>query len=129
MSAQQSTSDLLASYHAEFINPGWKVLDMTSGLGIDARHICNIAKHVTVCDIDSQIADCAKFNFQQVGIKNIKDLKSKDAYFLMRYIAFVESQLVAKNIEQYQSLLYVAKLVTSKMIEESMSYHAWRNKH
>ena len=82
LSAQQSTSDLLASYHAEFINPGWKVLDMTSGLGIDARHICNKAALVTVCDIDPQIAYCAKFNFQQAGIKNIEVINCDSIKYL-----------------------------------------------
>lgn len=82
LSAQQSTSDLLASYHAQLIEPGWRVLDMTCGLGIDAHYICQKAAKVTICDIDPDIATCAKENFQQSGIKNVEVLNCDSVNYI-----------------------------------------------
>lgn len=82
LSAQQSTSDLLASYHAELTAPGWRVLDMTGGLGIDARHICKKALKVTICEIDKSVAQCAERNFQHAGIKNVEVLNCDSVAYL-----------------------------------------------
>lgn len=82
LSAQQSTSDLLASYHADLTNYGWQVLDMTGGLGIDARHICQKAKKITICDINQDIAICAKENFRQSGAGNIEVLNCDSVNYI-----------------------------------------------
>ena len=68
------------------------------------------------------------FVASSVGAKVCADLKSKDADSLMEYINYVESQLEEKNMCNDQLVLSIAKLVTSKMIEESMSYHEWSDK-
>ena len=39
INAEQATSDRLAGFHASLIEPGKKVADLTSGLGIDAMHL------------------------------------------------------------------------------------------
>lgn len=71
LSAQQSTSDSLASYHASLVNPGWRVLDLTGGLGIDARHLSSRAVSVDICEINPEIAECAEHNAHSAGIENI----------------------------------------------------------
>lgn len=59
------------------------------------------------------------------------DIEGMDDEKLLEYIDFMES-ILAKSSKMNSCIAHLlvgARLITSKMIEESMSYHAWRNKH
>lgn len=71
LAAQQSTSDLLAEYHAGLVTKGDKVLDMTAGLCIDALHLSGRASSITACEIQPEVAQCAIDNFASGGIGNV----------------------------------------------------------
>lgn len=71
LSAQQSTSDVLAEYHADLTDPNAIVLDMTGGLGIDALHISRRCRHITVFEQNPAIAECTAANFQAAGANNV----------------------------------------------------------
>lgn len=71
LSAEQSTSDTLAEFHASLIEPGSKMLDMTCGLGIDALHCSRKAASVTAIEIQPLLAEAATFNAEALGAENI----------------------------------------------------------
>lgn len=72
LSAEQSTSDRLAQFHASLISEGDTVLDMTCGLGIDAFHIASRASAVDAIDIVPEVVEAARKNAVSLGINNFK---------------------------------------------------------
>lgn len=71
LSSEQATDERVALFHAEFIPENSKVLDMTSGLGIDAMTISKRAAHVTAIDLDPLKTEHLKNNSLSMGIKNM----------------------------------------------------------
>lgn len=72
LSAEQCTSDKLASFHASLIASNCTILDMTAGLGIDVFHFADKAKEVTAVEINPDVACALKINAQNLGYKNIQ---------------------------------------------------------
>lgn len=72
LSAEQSTSDTLANFHASLVPDGSSVLDMTCGLGIDTFHIARKAKSVTACEMNSEIALTAQYNSRILQLNNVE---------------------------------------------------------
>lgn len=70
LSAEQCTSDALAEYHAQLINNGNTLLDMTAGLGIDAFHFAHKAKQITAIDLNSDVAKTLSINAKALNITN-----------------------------------------------------------
>ncbi|MCM1504264.1 MAG: RsmD family RNA methyltransferase [Muribaculum sp.] len=70
LSAEQSTSDTLADFHASLLPEGIKVLDMTSGLGIDAIHLARGGISVTAVDIDERVAEALSHNVKVLGLSD-----------------------------------------------------------
>lgn len=65
LSGEQSTSDVLARVHAGLVMPGYKVADLTSGLGIDAMAMARRvgeAGHVVAVERDENVADALRHN-------------------------------------------------------------------
>ena len=71
LSAEQSTSDTVASFHASLIPEGSTVLDLTCGLGIDAFHFTEKAKSVTAVEMNSEIFEALRSNIKSLNISNI----------------------------------------------------------
>ena len=71
LSAEQCTSDAVASLHASLVNPGEMVLDLTAGLGIDAFHIASKAASVTAVDINAEVASALEHNAKALGLDNV----------------------------------------------------------
>ncbi len=64
LSVEQATAADIAMFHASLVTPGSRVLDMTAGLGIDARAISRVSGvDVTICEMNQVYADCLKYNF------------------------------------------------------------------
>lgn len=68
LSAEQSTSDELAAFHASLLPSGIKVLDMTSGLGIDVLHMARHGESVTAVDLDERLVDALRHNADALGL-------------------------------------------------------------
>lgn len=83
LSAEQCTTDSLARYHAQYINAGDRVLDMTAGLGIDAIHLSYKAKEITAVDIDCRCSKALRINTSSLGIENIETI-NKDSVELLK---------------------------------------------
>lgn len=71
LSGEQSTSDLLAEFHATLVPAGARVVDLTGGLGIDAFHIARKATSVTVIERKQELAETLKYNATGLGMENI----------------------------------------------------------
>lgn len=72
ISAEQSTHESVAKYHAEIIGKASNVLDMTAGLGIDSMSIAKVSDNVTACEIDTYKANVLEYNSKVRNIDNLK---------------------------------------------------------
>lgn len=82
LSAEQSTSDALAEFHASLVEPDSHVLDITAGLGIDAMHLSHRAASVDACDINPSLTAALDFNCRQARIENVKGLNCDSVEFI-----------------------------------------------
>lgn len=62
LAGEQSTSDILATFHASLLQPGETVTDLTAGLGIDALHFARAGHDVLAVDRQEKVVDALKFN-------------------------------------------------------------------
>ena len=82
LSAEQCTSDDLAKFHSTLINAGETVLDMTAGLGIDAFHLAQKAKHVTAIDLNETVAQALCMNAKVLNINNFTGINADSVEYL-----------------------------------------------
>lgn len=71
LAGEQSTSDLLASYHASRIKAGMRVADLTAGLGIDAWHLAANGATVDAIELDEQRASALQANMAAIDNVNV----------------------------------------------------------
>ena len=62
ISGEQSTSDILADFHASLISKGDTVVDLTAGLGIDCIHFASRAASVTAVEMNPFKAEILAYN-------------------------------------------------------------------
>lgn len=73
VSLQQSTASALAKLKPEILRiHGQKLIDMTGGLGIDTIFFSKYFDQIEYCERDPILADVAGFNFQKLGLNNIR---------------------------------------------------------
>lgn len=94
LSGEQSTSDILASWHAGLVPAGSRVVDLTAGLGIDAMHLAEKAASVTAIERTPETAEALRINSQYLD--NINVIQGDCIEFLANYagepfdIAFID---------------------------------------
>lgn len=71
LSGEQSTSDRLAEFHASLVLPDRDMMDMTSGLGIDAMYCSKVCSSILAIERNSDVADALIFNSRQAGYDNL----------------------------------------------------------
>ena len=82
LSAEQCTSDDLAEFHATLITENETILDMTAGLGIDAFHLAQKAKHVTAIDLNKDVAQALSINAKAHNITNFTGINADSVEYL-----------------------------------------------
>ncbi len=82
LSAEQCTSDDLAEFHSTLINEGETILDMTAGLGIDAFHLAQKAKHITAIDLNEDVAHALSINAKALNITNFTGINADSVEYL-----------------------------------------------
>lgn len=109
LSAEQSTSERLARFHARLVGRGEKVVDLTAGLGIDAMAIARVASHVSAVDINPEVADALTHNIVVTGHDNI-DVRNEDCVDFLEDmkedadVAFIDPARRGKNGERIFAL-------------------------
>jgi len=84
LSAQQATSAQVAMLHSGLAKDSLNVLDMTFGLGMDARFLAmNPARHILGFDLREELVDAARVNF--IDFPNVEIRKGDSIKFLEGY--------------------------------------------
>lgn len=94
LAVEQSTSELLASYHASLVASGKSVVDLTAGLGADALAFASKAQSVTAIEKNGELVDALRHNLSVLGVSNVSVveddsmawLKAHDANFDVAFI-------------------------------------------
>lgn len=71
LAGEQSTSDLLAEYHASLIGEGDSVVDLTSGLGIDVLHLAARASRACAVERNPALTEALRYNAEGLGVRNL----------------------------------------------------------
>ncbi len=70
LSIEQTSSELTAQYKASLID-GDQLIDLTGGFGVDSYFFAKKFKSVIHCEIDTELSKIVRYNFIQLGLKNI----------------------------------------------------------
>lgn len=70
ISVEQTSSEKTASYKAEIVS-GENLIDLTGGFGIDDFYFAKKMKTVAHCEINSELSNSVKHNFEQLKTENI----------------------------------------------------------
>ncbi|AXB58488.1 class I SAM-dependent methyltransferase [Flavobacterium fluviale] len=69
ISVEQTSSEKTAAYKADLIS-GQTLIDLTGGFGVDDYYFSKKFKAVTHCEINADLSDIVKHNFNQLEVKN-----------------------------------------------------------
>ena len=76
LSLEQCTSQYIAQYKASFIesllSSGFKMADITGGMGVDCFFISRSASQVYYNEMSAELCDCARINFKALGRQEIE---------------------------------------------------------
>lgn len=84
LAGEQASSDLLAAYHADLVEEGEDVADLTAGLGIDAFHLGRRAASVAAVELDRVRAGALRFNARGLGLENVEIVEGDCVDFIAR---------------------------------------------
>ncbi len=70
ISSEQSTDEKVAKYHASLVNKNSKVIDMTSGLGIDAMTFAIVGASVTAIELNKDKSRILKHNTELLNLND-----------------------------------------------------------
>lgn len=80
-SYEQSSSESLALYKSGLFT-GKTLLDLTGGLGVDDAAFASVFKKVVSVDVDKDLNNLVRINFQKLGIKNIERIDADAEEFI-----------------------------------------------
>lgn len=90
LAGEQSTSDLLASYHNELIRGCKDVIDLTAGLGIDVFHFASDGRNVTAVELEPKRTEALLYNINGLGLKNISVCEGDCRNYITEFISKVK---------------------------------------
>ena len=70
ISVEQTSSESTAQYKSSLIE-GENLIDLTGGFGVDDFYFAKQFKNVTHCEINTELSEIVKHNFEQLGVANI----------------------------------------------------------
>ncbi len=70
LNIEQTSSEVTARYKASLVS-GKSLIDLTGGFGIDAYFFSKQIKRVTHCEINSELSEIVKHNYDTLNISNI----------------------------------------------------------
>lgn len=84
LSLEQCSSEYTANYKSSILK-GQRIIDLTGGLGVDSVYFSKVFDEVIYCELDSERSEIAKYNFEKLGIKNIKVINKDSIEELSNY--------------------------------------------
>lgn len=88
ISVEQTSSEKTAHYKASLVS-GDTLIDLTGGFGVDDLYFSKVMKNVIHCEIDAELSNIVRYNFEIMGVRNIK-CELGDSY---TYLDKTESEL------------------------------------
>lgn len=73
LNIEQTSSEITAKYKANLVS-GQSLIDLTGGFGIDAYYFSKQIKNVTHCEINTELSEIVKHNYNALKISNIQCL-------------------------------------------------------
>lgn len=70
ISVEQTSSEKTAYYKSEIVS-GENLIDLTGGFGVDDFYFAKKLKNVIHCEINAELSQIVKHNFEQLNVKNI----------------------------------------------------------
>lgn len=71
VSVEQTSSEKTAQYKASLVS-GNSLIDLTGGFGVDDFYFSKTVENVIHCEINSELSEIVKHNFEQLNVKNIE---------------------------------------------------------
>lgn len=71
ISIEQTSSEQTALYKANIVS-GKQLIDLTGGFGVDDYYFASKLKSVVHCEINPELSQIVKHNFEQLDVKNIE---------------------------------------------------------
>ncbi len=81
VSIEQSSSEITAKYKANLVS-GNSLIDLTGGFGVDDYYFSKKFNSVYHCEINTELSDIAKHNFNLLGVTNIECINQDSVEFL-----------------------------------------------
>jgi len=78
---EQTSSEITAKYKAE-ITVQNSLIDLTGGLGVDSYFFSKKTAFVCHCETNTILSKIASYNFEKIGVKNIKTINDDGLIFL-----------------------------------------------
>ena len=86
ISVEQTSSEKTALYKSSIVS-GATLIDLTGGFGVDDLYFSKVVKNVIHCEIDTELSNSVKYNFEILGIKIIQ-FEFGDSYTYLEKIQF-----------------------------------------
>ncbi|ADV50371.1 hypothetical protein Celal_3097 [Cellulophaga algicola DSM 14237] len=83
LNIEQTSSENTAQYKANLVN-GNTLLDLTGGFGVDSFFFSQKIKEVYHCELDKNLSEIARYNFDILGKKNISCIPENGLDFLTK---------------------------------------------
>ncbi|WP_165748571.1 THUMP-like domain-containing protein [Cellulophaga sp. Z1A5H] len=83
LNIEQTSSETTAQYKANLVN-GNTLLDLTGGFGVDSFFFSQKIKEVYHCELDKNLSEIARYNFDILGKKNISCIPENGLDFLTK---------------------------------------------
>jgi len=71
ISIEQTSSEVTARYKSKLIK-GDTIIDITGGFGVDCFYFSKTFNDVTHCEINESLSEIVAYNYQKLGVNNIK---------------------------------------------------------
>lgn len=81
LNIEQTSSEITANYKANLISSD-SLIDLTGGYGVDCYYFSKKISEVFHCEINENLSKIVKYNYEQLGIKNIKTIPENGLDYL-----------------------------------------------
>jgi hypothetical protein len=71
ISIEQTSSEKTAEYKSQLVS-GKSLIDLTGGFGVDDFYFSKKVNKVTHCEINHELSEIVKHNFEQLGVTNVE---------------------------------------------------------